>query len=99
MMMIADRLMSFIVSGFLRGPMVVVQHPAQALAPLDRSTVHGRTGLGSDKPVAEPLMITFQVIVRYEHPSHRSQRALPKQNHPLQAGLLDGSHKTFRVGV
>ena len=48
--------------GRSRRPVVVVQHATQSLASLDRSIRVCRNRLGSNEPVAQPLMISFQMV-------------------------------------
>ncbi len=52
--------------GRSRGSVVVVQHAAQSLASLDRSVRVCRNSLGSNEPVAQPLMISLQMVMGHE---------------------------------
>jgi fermentation-respiration switch protein FrsA (DUF1100 family) len=52
--------------GRSRGAVVVVQHAAQTLASLDRSIKACRNSLGGNEPVAQPLMISFPMVMSHE---------------------------------
>jgi hypothetical protein len=45
------------------GTVVVVQHAAQALVPLDWSCGHKAPRLWNDQPIAQPLVIPLGVVV------------------------------------
>ena len=82
-----------------RRPIVVVQHAAQSLPPLYRTARSQVTRLGKNDSIGQPLVVSFAMIVRHEISNGRLERRLSKQNHPVQAGLLDASHKSLRVRV
>src|SRR6266404_1709187 len=78
---------------------VVVQHAAQALAPLYRACVYKMARLWADHSVGQALMIALRVVMGDEVVNGRPQRLLSKQDHPLQTGFLDGSHEPLGVGI
>src|SRR5215469_7259391 len=81
------------------GTVIVVQHAAQALAPLNLACVVEMACLGADVLVRQTLMIAFTVIMRDEVLNGCPQRFLVEDDHAIQAGLLDAAHKSLRVGV
>ena len=60
-----DGLMPYVLAPSRRA-VVVVQHASQSLASLDRSITVCRNSLGSNEPVAQPLMISFQMVMGQE---------------------------------
>src|SRR5690242_21174140 len=60
------------------GAVVVVQHAAQAPAPLDRSRLHKVPRLWKDQPIAQPLVIALRVVVGDRVLNGRPQRLLSK---------------------
>ena len=81
------------------GAVVVVQHAAQALAPLDLTCVAEMARLWADELVRQALMMALAVIVGDEVLNGCPQRLLPEKDHTVQAGLLDAADKSLRVGV
>src|SRR6478736_3908983 len=73
--------------------------PAQSLPPLYRTARFQVTRLGKNDSIGQPLVVSFAMIVRHEISNGRLERRLSKQNHSVQAGLLDASHKSLRVRV
>ena len=55
--------------------------------------------LWDDQFVRKTLVIAFAVIVGDEAFNGRSQGLLAEADHSIQAGILDASHKSLRVGV
>jgi len=78
---------------------IVVEHSAKSLTPHDRSGLANLSGLWNDQSVAEPLVISFTMIMGHELVNRLSQRAFSEQDHPLQAGLFDTAHKSLGVGI
>jgi hypothetical protein len=78
---------------------VVIQHSASPLAALNRSTVHGTRLCRYDQAIPQPLVVPLVVIVHYEFVEGLSQRAFFEQDHPLQAGFLDGPDEVLGVGI
>src|SRR5215472_6864942 len=81
------------------GTVIVVQHAAQALAPLNLACIVEMASLGPDELVRQTLVIAFTVIMRDEVLNSCPQRFLAEEDHPIQAGLLDAAHKSLRVGI
>jgi hypothetical protein len=86
-------------TGHLRGQVIVIQHSTQALPSLDRFVGVCRNSLGRYQSVANSLMIPLQVVMCHELPDRLPQRTLAKEDQSIQARLLDGPHKAFRMGV
>jgi hypothetical protein len=72
---------------------IVVQHSAQPLAAPDRSGATGVRVFLRYEPVTQPLIVPLAMIMHNEFVNRLPQRAFSEQNHPLQAGFLDGSDK------
>ena len=70
-----------------RGAVIVVQHPTQSLASLDRSVELCQTDLRNNQLVAEPLVIAFLVIMCHELWDCLPQRALAEEYQSVVAGL------------
>src|SRR5215210_9128562 len=49
--------------------------------------------------IAPPLMIAFAMIVLDELADGSAERTFTDQNHPVQAGFLDGPYEALRVRV
>src|SRR5215472_10769031 len=81
------------------GTVIVVQHAAQALPALDLSRASEVAGFWTDELVSQSLMIALAVIMSNEVLNGCPQRLLAEEDHAIQAGLLDGAHKSLRVGV
>ena len=69
-------------------PKIVVEHSAKSLTPHDRSGLANLSGLWNDQSIAEPLVISFTMIMGHELVNRLSQRAFSEQNHPLQGDSL-----------
>jgi hypothetical protein len=78
---------------------IIIQHSAQPLTALDRSTATGARLLLHDQPVAQPLMVALVMIMHDEFLNGPSQRAFSEQDHLLQTGFFDGPDKAFGVGI
>jgi hypothetical protein len=90
----------FYSSGSGRGAIVVVQHAAQALAPLDLACIVEVARLWADELVRQALMIALGVIMGNEIVKGCAQRLLTEEDHALQAGLLDAAWcKMSGVGI
>ena len=87
------------VYGSGRVAVVVVQHAAHALAPLNLPGVAQVARFWTDEPVPQSLMIALGVIMSDEVLNGCAQRLLAEEDHAIQAGLLDAAHKSLRVGV
>src|SRR5215467_11895869 len=64
-------------------PIIVVQHPAQPLTALNRSTITSMRVIRDDQPVAETLMVAFCMIMRDEFVNPFAQRAFAEEDHAL----------------
>jgi hypothetical protein len=78
---------------------IVVQHSAQLLAALDDSCATGARLFLHDEPVAQPLVVPLAMIMHNEFVDGLPQTSFSEQDHPLQAGFLDGSDKALGVGI
>ena len=58
------------------GAVIIVQHAAQPLAALDCSMITIMGFIRDDQPVAETLVVSLEVIMRYEFVNSFVQRAL-----------------------
>ena len=58
------------------GAVLIVQHAAQPLAALDRSMITIMGFIRDDQPVAETLVVSLEMIMRYEFVNSFVQRAL-----------------------
>src|SRR5215471_20135255 len=67
------------------GPVVVVQHAAQALTTLDLSRASEVAGFGTDELVSQSLMIALAVIMSNEVLNGFPQRLLAEEDHAIQA--------------
>jgi hypothetical protein len=70
-------------------PVIIVQHSAQALSPLDRTGGSQVARLWLDQAVVQALMMAFFVIMSDELGKGGPQRLFSEQNQAVQAGLLD----------
>ena len=68
---------------------VVVEHPAEALAPLNGVMGWGSDGCGLQESIFEPLMIALGVIVRDEMPDRVLKRGVSEEDHPAQTLFFD----------
>jgi hypothetical protein len=62
--------------------MVVAEHPAKALAPLNGVMGQGGGGYGLQEWVFDSLMITFDMVVQHELPDCVLKRRLSEEDHP-----------------
>ena len=67
------------------GPVIVVQHAAQALPALDLSRASEVAGFWPDELVSQSLMIAFAVIMSNEVLNGFPQRLLANEDHAIQA--------------
>src|SRR3569833_3772701 len=79
--------------------MVIVQHPTESRAPLNRSCVSEVIPVRFDESVAQALVIAFLVIVGDEILNGCPQRSFTEQDHSIQARFLYSSNKSLCVGV
>ena len=66
------------------GPVIVVQHAAQALPTLELSHA-SEAGFWTDELVSQPLMIALAVIMSNEVLNGFPQRLLAEEDHAIQA--------------
>jgi hypothetical protein len=78
---------------------VIVQHAAKALALPHSKGVSQVLRLGINQTICQTLVIALGMIVSNKALNSRSQRLLSKQNHPLQAGFLDGPYESFSICI
>jgi len=62
--------------------MVVAEHPAEALAPLNVVMGQRGGGYGLQESVFDSLMITFDMVVRHELPDCVLKGRLSEEDHP-----------------
>ena len=67
------------------GPVIVVQHAAQALPALDLSRASKVAGFWTDELVSQSLMIALAVIMSNEVLNGFPQRLLAEEDHAIQA--------------
>src|SRR6516165_2479880 len=67
------------------GPVIVVQHAAQALPALDLSRASKVAGFWTDELVSQSLMIALAVIMSNEVFNGFPQRLLAEEDHAIQA--------------
>ena len=53
----------------------------------------------TDQCIVQTLVVALAMIMRDEFGSRFPHPGLAEQDHPLQAGFLDGPYKPFGVGV
>src|ERR1700693_4021749 len=78
---------------------VVVQHAAQALAPLDHACFSKMARFWADESIGQALVIAFGVIMRHKLLNPFAQRALTEPDHALQTGFLDAAHESLGVRI
>jgi hypothetical protein len=81
------------------GPIIIIEHSAEAAAASNRSSAISKAGLRGDEHVADALMIPLAVIVSDELSNGDPQSVLSEQNHALQAGLLNAAYEPLGVAV
>ena len=69
------------------GPVIVVQHAAQALTTLDLSRASEVAGFGTDELVSQSLMIALAVIMSNEFLNGFPQRLLAEEDHAIDSGM------------
>jgi hypothetical protein len=74
-----------------RGAVVIVQHAAQTFAAPHCSTMTSLAFIRHDQPVAETLVVSLAMVMRYKFVNAFAQRALAEPDHALQAGFLDAA--------
>ena len=67
------------------GPVIVVQHAAQALPALDLSRASEVAGFWPDELVSQSLMIALAVLMSNEVLNGCPQRLLAEEDHAIQA--------------
>jgi hypothetical protein len=82
-----------------RGTIVVVQHAAQTLTAQHRSTMTSFAFIGHNQAVAETLVVSLAVIVQNELVNSLAQCPFTKEDHSVQAGLLDAANEALRIGI
>ena len=77
---------------------VVVQHATEPFLAANRPVAF-ESKFGNNQSIAEPLMISLSLIMRYELSNCSAQRVLAEEHQALQAEFPDGSHKSFRMCI
>ena len=77
--------------------MVIAQDPAQPLAASDPALQLSDLNARLKDPVAHCLVIALTVIESEEFANGVPQRWLAKEDHPMQAFVLDRPHEPFDV--
>ena len=80
-------------------PVVVSEHAAQAVSTVNPTATWKRCKLRPDNLVFERLMIAFGVIMNHELFNGPAQRSFAKQDHSIQAPLLDCAHIPLGVST
>ena len=76
---------------------VIPQHSAQPFAAADVALELADLSPGLDDPVLPPLVIPLSMIMSEELPGGLLQRLLAKEDHPMQAFVLDCPHEPLDV--
>src|SRR4029453_19340266 len=81
-----------------RGPLIEIEHPAQALAALHAT----RRIIGprpcDDQRIGESLVIALTMIVRHEFRNRAPEMPLAERNQPIQTFFFDRSHESSSAG-
>lgn len=77
--------------------MVIPQHATESLTACDLAGNAAHFVAWFDDPIAEPLMISFSMIMGNEFLSGITQRSLAEKNHAVKAFFFDRSNETFEM--
>ena len=66
---------------------------------MQRRPVRDQEDVQGDQSVTQPLVITFEMIVRDELGSRFSNRCFAEQDHPFKTRLFDAPHESFSVSI
>src|SRR4051794_34772442 len=80
-------------------PVIIVQHSAQSLSPLDRTGGSHVARLWLDQAVVQALMRAFFMIMSDELGKGGAQRLFSKQDQAVQAGFLDTAYESLRLRI
>src|ERR1022692_2072843 len=79
--------------------MIVTQHSAESLAPLDWVVSFADVGDRLQKPVFKSLMVSLAVVVAHVLCDRVPKRCPAEEDHPTQTLFLYGTDKSFRECV
>src|ERR1700687_4266834 len=82
-----------------RFAVVEVEHSTEPPAPVNGSIMRSNSRAPIDQFVAEPLMVSFPVVMVHVFGHRTAQRRLPDEDHPVQAFELDRANTSLRVCV
>ena len=77
--------------------MVIPQHAAESLTTCNFASSAAHFVAWFDDPIAEPLMISFGMIMGNEFLSGVTQRCVTEENHAVKTFFFDGSDETFEM--
>ena len=81
-----------------RRALLVIQQSTEPRTPTNAARASTKPAL-LDKPILEPLMIPFAMVVINKFPESPSEMALTERHHPIEALVCDRPHGPFSVGV
>jgi hypothetical protein len=77
--------------------MVIPQHATESLTACDLAGSAAYFIARFDDPIAEPLMVSFGMIMGNEFLSSVTQRSVAEENHAVKAFFFYGSNETFEM--
>jgi len=77
--------------------MVIPQRAAESLTAFDLASSAAHFVAWFDDPIAEPLMISFSMIMGNEFLSGITQRFVAEENHAVKTFFFYGSNETFEM--
>ena len=80
-----------------RFAVVEVKHSTEPSAPVNGSIMRSNSRAPVDQFVAEPLMVSFPVIMVHVFGHRATQRRLPDEEYPIQAFGLDRANKSLGI--
>ena len=90
---------NWIAHGSRRFPVVVLQDPTESLPALDRPIGVGVGRQRGEQLVAQPLVVSFSVIMHDVLREKVAEMSLAEGNDAMQALGLHGSHEAFGESV
>jgi len=82
-----------------RLPVVVIQHSTNPPARLHGPSFWRPCTARNDDPIAQSLMVSFEMVMCNEFSNRVSQRIFTKENHLLQTTFFDRADESLRVCV
>ena len=78
---------------------VVSENPAKTFPTLNAPLIAGPVGHFGDQPVAETLVISFQLVMGGVSANGRAKMILSERNDPVETLVLYRTNKQLRVSV